>query len=471
MKYCSTRGQEKGLTFKQVLFAGYSGDGGLYMPESIPKITEKELKDWSTLSYKELVFTIARKFIDEKEIPSNDIKEVVFTSLKRFRIPETVRIEKLDGGLNVIELFHGVTLAFKDLALSVVAGLLNYFLKKDNDHITAVVGTSGDTGSAAIESIRGLDCMDIVVLLPQGRCTKIQELQMTTVIEDNVHVYCVDGNSDELDIPIKKAFLDTKFVAANKIISINSINWGRILAQVAIYFYSYYQLCESVGSPVQLVVPTGAAGNITGGSLASAMGLPITLVAAVNTNDIVKRTLQNGDFSLKNNVVQTFASAMDIQMPYNVERIIFHFAGNDTIRVKELMNKFEKEGKVSIPEDVMGAMKKVIVGSLAVDDEHITEIMKKVHNEYKYVLCPHTATAVAYHFQQTNNNVPRGYIATASPAKFPEAVLKAGAELVTEGVDHLENLPTKFTWMKKGDDWYTMLRTKIEEITAEKSRK
>ncbi|CAL4065950.1 unnamed protein product [Meganyctiphanes norvegica] len=471
MKYCSTRGKEKNLTFKQVLFAGYSGDGGLYMPESVPKITEKELKEWSTLSYKELVFTIARRFIDEEEIPSNDLKEVVFTSLKRFRVPEVVRIEKLDGGLNIIELFHGVTLAFKDLALSVVGGLLNYFLKKDNAHITAVVGTSGDTGSAAIESIRGLECMDIVVLLPHGRCTKVQELQMTTVIEDNVHVYCVDGNSDELDEPIKKAFLDTDFVAANKIISINSINWGRILAQVAHYFYSYYQLCESVGSPVQLVVPTGAAGNITGGSLASAMGLPITLVAAVNTNDIVRRTLQGGDFSIKENVVQTFASAMDIQMPYNVERILFHFTGNDTKRVKELMNKFEKEGKVSIPNDVMKAMKEVIVGSLAVDNDHITEIMKKVLNKHNYLLCPHTATAVAYHFQQTDNSIPRGYIATASPAKFPEAVIKAGAEPVTEGVAHLENLPTKFTWMKKGDDWYSMLRTKIEEITAKKSRK
>ncbi|ROT85921.1 threonine synthase-like 2 [Penaeus vannamei] len=264
MKYCSTRGKEKGLSFKDVLFSGYAKDGGLYMPEVIPKLNETEVKEWSTHSYPELVYLISRKFISEEEIPSHALKDIINGSLKRFRTPKIIEIERLEGGLNIVELFHGTTLAFKDLALSVVGGLLDFFLKENSEHVTVLIGTSGDTGSAAIESVRGRESIDIVVLLPHGRCTHIQELQMTTVIEDNVHVYCVDGTSDELDEPIKRCFADEEFVAKHRLISINSINWGRIMAQVAHYFYTYYQLCSFVGQPLKVVVPTGAAGNITG---------------------------------------------------------------------------------------------------------------------------------------------------------------------------------------------------------------
>ncbi|XP_066982447.1 threonine synthase-like 2 isoform X2 [Macrobrachium rosenbergii] len=336
------------------------------MPEFFPNISNEELEQWSKYSYPELVFAVARKFIDEEEISCAVLNDIIISCLKRFRIPEVVRIEKLKGGLNIIELFHGTTLAFKDLALSVVGGLIDHYLSKRNKHIIILIGTSGDTGSAAIEGVRGRKGIDIVVLLPDGRCSVIQELQMTTVIEDNVHIYKVEGTSDDLDEPIKQCFGDQKLVSKHNLISINSINWGRIMLQVAHFFFSYYQLCSDVGAPVEIVVPTGAAGNIT--------------------------------------------------------------------------------------------------DSMVVSDTAITTTMKTVYAENKYILCPHTATAVYYHHQR-NSDATRGFIATASPAKFPEAVAKADIYPITDGVEHLQDLPTKFLWMRKGEDWHSILCAKIENIT------
>ncbi|KAG0707870.1 Threonine synthase-like 2 [Chionoecetes opilio] len=339
----------------------YAKDLGLYLPEEIPGWGRgAEAAVWLLLS--QLVFEVARRFIDEAEIPSADLEELVGNSLSGFKVPEVVRVERLGGGLNVVELFHGATLAFKDLALQVVSALLHYFLKTSGQHVTILVGTSGDTGSAAIEGVRGRGNMDIVVLLPKGYCTAIQELQMTTVLEDNVHVYCVDGTSDALDLPIKQCFADGQLVESHSLISINSINWGRIMVQVAHFFHLYFQLCEDLGQPVQVVIPTGACGNITAGCIAQRMGLPITLVAGVNTNNIVARTLDTGDFSVEGNVMPSLAPAMDIQMPYNVERLLFLYAKGDTGRVKKLMEEFESRGRVQIPKDVLEAMKKTVVG-------------------------------------------------------------------------------------------------------------
>nr|XP_045614565.1 threonine synthase-like 2 [Procambarus clarkii]XP_045614566.1 threonine synthase-like 2 [Procambarus clarkii]XP_045614567.1 threonine synthase-like 2 [Procambarus clarkii]XP_045614568.1 threonine synthase-like 2 [Procambarus clarkii]XP_045614570.1 threonine synthase-like 2 [Procambarus clarkii] len=467
MKYCSTRGRQTGLSFQDVLFSGYAEDGGLYMPETIPELSQTDLNKWCSYSYPELVYAIARRFIDEQEISNKDLADVINGSFTRFRIPEIIRIEYLPEGLNIVELFHGPTLAFKDLPLSVVGRLLNYYLSKSGKHSTILVGTSGDTGSAAIESVRGQEHMDIIVLLPHGRCTPIQELQMTTVVERNVHVFCVEGTSDDLDKPIKQCFADKELVSTHNLISINSINWGRILVQVAHYFYIYYQLCGSVGNSVNVVVPTGAAGNLTAGCIAQKMGLPITLAAGVNVNDSVARVIKKADFSLKEEVLQTLAPAMDIQVPYNVERLVYLYANGDTTRVKEVMDTFEKNNSVDLPQDIMEAMRTAIVESFIVDDGKITETMQRIHEEHRYIVCPHTAVAAAYHYQW-KRDVPHGYVATASPAKFPDAVQKAKAEPVTEGIKHLKDLPKEFQWMRKGQDWHTILRAKIEAICVQK---
>ncbi|KAK4316157.1 hypothetical protein Pmani_012666 [Petrolisthes manimaculis] len=398
--------------------------------------------------------------------------DLIDNNIKKFTTPEVVEIKQLNGELNIVELFHGPTLAFKDLALSVVGGLLNFYLKENQQNITILVGTSGDTGSSALMSVRGEEHTDIVVLLPHGRCTRTQELQMTTIIDDNVHIYRVEGNSDELDEPIKKCFHDESFVANHNLISINSINWGRVMVQIAHYFYSYFRLCGEVGEVVQLLVPTGAAGNITAGCIAQKMGLLITMVATVNTNDIVARTLSCGDFSVKGEVVKSLAPAMDIQVPYNIERLLYLFTDQDRQRVRCLMEEFERENRVRVPEDVMTSLKQTVVETFVASDDYIKSAMRRVYEENKYVVCPHTAVAAAYHFNQSESvGVPRGVLATAAPDKFPEAVAESEIPVRMDSLQHLETMPTKSMWMRKGEDWYGILRTKIEEITDRRKSK
>uniref|UniRef100_A0A7N4PUP7 Threonine synthase like 2 n=1 Tax=Sarcophilus harrisii TaxID=9305 RepID=A0A7N4PUP7_SARHA len=236
------------------------------MPEEIPKLDRETLKQWSTLSYPDLVIELCSLFIDPELIPKKDLKVLVDRAFSRFRHRDVVHLSRMKNGLNVLELWHGVTYAFKDLSLSCTGQFLQYFLEKRQKHVTIVVGTSGDTGSSAIESVRGAKNMDIIVLLPLGRCSKIQELQMTTVIEENVHVFGVDGNSDELDEPIKDVFADVAFAKKHNLMSLNSINWSRVLVQMAHHFFAYFQCVPSMDicplPTVEVVVPTGAAGNL-----------------------------------------------------------------------------------------------------------------------------------------------------------------------------------------------------------------
>uniref|UniRef100_A0A4X2KLX4 Threonine synthase like 2 n=1 Tax=Vombatus ursinus TaxID=29139 RepID=A0A4X2KLX4_VOMUR len=240
--------------------------------------------------------------------------------------------------------------------MSCAGQFLQYFLEKRQKHITIVVGTSGDTGSSAIESVRGAKNIDIIVLLPLGRCSKIQELQMTTVIEGNVHVFGVEGDSDELDKPIKDVFADVAFAKKHNLMSLNSINWSRVLVQMAHYFFAYFQCAPSMDiyplPTVEVVVPTGAAGNLAAGCIAQEMGLPIRLATVVNHNDIIHRTVQQGDFSLSGTTSPTLASAMDIQVPYNMERIFWLLSGSDSKLVKALMEQFERTKKLRVPKDL-----------------------------------------------------------------------------------------------------------------------
>merc|ERR1719209_2423756 len=450
MKYISSRGLESGLSFQEVLFSGYAKDGGLYFPEKIPKLTAETLEEWKNLSYPDIVKNVMGMFIGEEDIPKDDLKKLI------------------NNGLNIAELFHGPTLAFKDLALGVVGQLYEYFLEKAEKHMTVLIGTSGDTGSAAINAVRGLKWVDVVVLLPKGRCTKIQELQMTTVLDENVHCFGVDGSSDDLDVPIKAVFADLEYTKNNNLCSINSINWARILVQISHYFYCYFQLAENVGDLVEIVIPTGACGNIASGYVAHTMGLPVRMVAAVTPNDIVHRTLQSGDFSLSEVVLQTWATAMDIQVPYNVERMVLMACDLDTARVGALMKEFDAETKTSIPTDILDIIRKVVVDSKCVHNEEMIETVSRCYKENEYILCPHTAVGVAYHYAHQFH--PQVVLATAAPDKFPEAVEKAGVSpRKNPNIEKLFSMETRCGEMNQGDDWEKILREKIEEITRKNS--
>uniref|UniRef100_A0A2I3SVF6 Threonine synthase like 2 n=2 Tax=Homininae TaxID=207598 RepID=A0A2I3SVF6_PANTR len=236
------------------------------MPEELPQLDRETLCQWSTLSYPGLVKELCALFIGSELLPKDELNDLIDRAFSRFRHREVVHLSRLRNGLNVLELWHGVTYAFKDLSLSCTAQFLQYFLEKREKHVTVVVGTSGDTGSAAIESVQGAKNMDIIVLLPKGHCTKIQELQMTTVLKQNVHVFGVEGNSDELDEPIKTVFADVAFVKKHNLMSLNSINWSRVLVQMAHHFFAYFQCTPSLDTHplplVEVVVPTGAAGNL-----------------------------------------------------------------------------------------------------------------------------------------------------------------------------------------------------------------
>nr|KAF6380576.1 threonine synthase like 2 [Myotis myotis] len=480
MWYVSTRGMAPRVDFEGALFSGYAPDGGLFMPEKLPQLNRETLRQWSALSYPSLVVELCALFIGPELIPRDDLNDLIHRAFRRFRHREVVRLSRLRDGLNVLELWHGATYAFKDLSLSCTAQFLQYFLQKRGKHVTVVVGTSGDTGSAAIESVRGAKNVSIIVLLPQGHCTKIQELQMTTVLAENVRVFggeCWDGlqgmegNSDELDEPIKAVFADVAFVKKHNLMSLNSINWSRVLVQMAHHFFAYFQCMPSLDlhplPAVEVVVPTGAAGNLAAGCIAQKMGLPIHLVAAVNCNDIIHRTVQRGDFSLSETVKPTLASAMDIQVPYNMERIFWLLSGSDSQMTRGLMEQFERTQSVSLPEELQSKLSAAVT-SESVSDEAIMQTMARCWQENQSLLCPHTAVAVSYHYQQMLRQTPsppRCCLAPASAAKFPEAVVAAGLSPETPmEILALEGKETRCTPMRKSDDWTVMLRDTIENM-------
>ncbi|XP_061180477.1 threonine synthase-like 2 [Saccostrea echinata] len=469
MKYKSTRGDVTNRTFEEALYTGYAEDGGILLPETIPKIDVKVLKSWTNLSYVQLAKKIIPLYVSEDEIPSPMLNDLLDSAFSRFSAPEITPIKRLPGGLNVMELFHGPTWAFKDLALSCVGKFLQYFLSKRKKHLNILVGTSGDTGSAAIESVRGQPWIDIVVLLPRGRCSQIQELQMTTVLDNNVHVYRVDGTSDDLDIPIKLCFQDHAFTKRHNLSSINSINWARIMVQTVHYIYAYLQMCPSCDDVVQIVVPTGACGNVTSGIIARKMGVPLEFVCAVTQNDVVARTVKTGDYRIADHVIPTLAPAMDIQIPYNMERIWYVVSGGDCASIKKLMKEFEETGSVTVPEEISDAVRKVIVDTFVASDDVVRKTMKSTWDTYEYLLCPHTAVGVGYHYYQMQRNPEdkkiRVVIATASVIKFEEALQSASIPYTRDPrVAQLFESKQKYKDLNKGEDWLQMLRDKIEEI-------
>ncbi|KAM3940412.1 threonine synthase-like 2 isoform 2-T3 [Leptodactylus fuscus] len=469
MKYTSTRGGVSDVDFEGVLFAGFAPDGGLFMPQHIPRLNKDTLVTWRSFSYKDLVKEICSLFIPPEAIPRNELNGLIDQALSRFRHKDIIPVSRLKSDVNVLEMWHGATYAFKDLAMSCVGQFLDFFLKKNNRHVNILVGTSGDTGSAAIESVRGIPNIDITVLLPHGRCTEIQERQMTTVIEDNVHVFAVDGTSDELDEPIKKLFKDSEFVKKHNLMSTNSVNWARVMVQIAHFFYGYFQCVPAQASdvlpPIEIVVPTGGAGNITAGCIAQKMGLPIQLVAVVNSNDIIHRTIEHGDFSL-GNTEMTLASAMDIQEPYNMERILWLASNSDSAKIKEFMDEFNERKRFKLPEELHKQLL-AMMKSCSAKDDNILETIRRCWEENRYLLCPHSAVALFYHYQQhdSKQNLPRCCLAPASAVKFQDVVLRAG--LVPEVSPEIEALikkETRSTFLNKQDDWEEVLREKLEAI-------
>ncbi|KAM9338199.1 threonine synthase-like 2 [Symphorus nematophorus] len=478
MQYCSTRGGVRGWDFRDVLFSGYAPDGGMFMPESVPLLSRDTLRGWRGLPYAKLVVEVASLFIPTQLIPREDLEVLVGEALSSFSVPEVVRIARLKDGLSVLELFHGETLAFKDLAMTCTVRFLDYFLRKEKHRATVVVGTSGDTGGSAIQSAKGLSGLDVVVVYPRGRITPVQEKHMITCLEDNVHVFAADGSSDDIDQPLRRLFADQQLVKSHGLMSLNSVNWSRVMIQLAHFIYAYLQLsgvdqAEPDGELPQLevVVPTGGAGNIAAGYIVKQMGLPLKLVAMVNSNDIVHRTVTTGDFSMAADVTQTLAPAIDIQDPYNMERVFWLLLDRDGASVKTILEEFQQSHRHSLPENHRRLLSQVL-STGTVSDEGILETMRRCWEENQYVLCPHSAVAVWHHYHCPQSpTINRCYIATASPAKFQAAVERAsltfdlpGAVLALDKLaTRYENLERSASWCK---DWEDRLREKIQSVSS-----
>lgn len=423
MLYLSTRGKSEARSFTEAVMTGLAEDGGLLLPRAIPRIDRGTLETWQTLSYNELAFEVMSRFIDD--IPASDLKALIKKSYETFDTEEVVPLVHLDD-LHILELFHGPTLAFKDVALQFLGNLFEYLLDKNDEFINIIGATSGDTGSAAIHGVKGKDRIKIFILHPHKRVSEVQEKQMTTVEDDNVYNIAVKGTFDDAQAMVKAIFSDIDFKDTHKLGAINSINWARILAQVVYYVHSYLHVMvhEKVNA-VAFSVPTGNFGDIFAGYIAKKMlpeGAISKLVLATNSNDILSRFVNDGDYSL-GNVVLTSSPSMDIQAASNFERYLYYLMDSEPDLVRESMLKFSVDGKLYL-QDYLAHIKRDFVTS-TVSEEEVLETIRKYYKEYHYILDPHTAVGVKAAEQHRDQGIPMVCLATAHPAKFGACVEQA----------------------------------------------
>ncbi len=438
MKYCSTRGKVRDLSFREAVMMGLASDGGLLLPEKIPQLSAKQLKALSTLSYVDLAQEIISLYATD--MPLADLQQLVQKSYAVFDHPEITPVVRQDG-IYILELFHGPTLAFKDVALQFLGNLFEYYLDKESKKLNIIGATSGDTGSAAIAGVRGKKNINIFILYPHGRVSAVQEMQMTTVAEDNVFNIAIDGTFDDAQAIVKEIFGDSQFKQKHALGAINSINWVRVLAQIVYYFYAYFRVQENTGcESVQFSVPTGNFGDIFAGYMARQMGLPAApLILATNANNILSRFVNQGDYSIAT-VYHSLSPSMDIQVASNFERYLYFLYEGDTTKLLAAMNRFKSDGNIQFSADSLDRIQQDFL-SAAIDDEQTLEQISSFYHTTGYVLDPHTAVGVAAG-NRVGTPLPLVCLATAHPAKFPEAIARAidNADLKTDKIEHLRAL-------------------------------
>lgn len=420
MKYISTRGNAPELNFEQVLLTGLATDGGLYVPASLPEFSADQISSWAGLAYHELAFEIVSPFVGDC-IPDDDLRAILAETYKDFAHPAIAPLIQLDRNEWILELFQGPTLAFKDFALQLLGRLLDYFLKKRNQRVVIMGATSGDTGSAAIEGCRRCDNIDIFILHPHNRVSDVQRRQMTTVLEDNVYNIAIEGSFDDCQDIVKASFRDQSFLPDGmQLVAVNSINWARIMAQIVYYFYAGL----SLGSPAKTMafsVPTGNFGDIFAGYLAKKMGLPISqLVIATNKNNVLHRVMTDSVYS-RTALHQTLSPSMDISVSSNFERLLFDLYNRDGDCIRNMMEAFNSES-IELNDDAMASARELF-SSASIDDAATCDIISKTFNDIGYMLDPHSATGVgAGRLCNRNIEQPMVVLATAHPAKFPDAI-------------------------------------------------
>ncbi len=456
MRYISTRGTAPILSFDEVVLAGLASDGGLYVPESIPSVSPATLAAWARLPYRQLALEVMHPFVGDS-FSRDELAGLIDEAYGSFRHEAITPLTQIGSQHFVLELFHGPTLAFKDVALQFLGRLLDALLTRRNQHAVVLGATSGDTGSAALAGAAHSTRMQSVILFPEGRVSEVQRRQMTTLNSANVHPVSIEGTFDDCQDIVKTLFSDQAFRSGIQLVAVNSINWARILAQVVYYFYAAFAL----GAPARRVsfsVPTGNFGDIFAGYVAMKMGLPVErLIIASNRNDILTRCMQSGEYRM-NGVTASLSPSMDIEISSNFERLLFDLHGRDGAVIRDLMHGFRTHKTLTLTQAAHADMAQHFAAH-ATDDAATLATIKRVYETTGYIADPHTATGIAASEALLPSlSGPVITLATAHPAKFPDAVKQA------TGVHPA--LPAHLADLLSRKEHYTRMANDIEAVKA-----
>ena len=449
MEYISTRNNQKIFTFKDIFLKGLADDGGLFIPKSVKPFSKEEINNFKNLSYNDLAAEIINPFIGDF-MSKDDLISLISKSYSNFRTKNVVNINKL-GNLKVLELFHGPTLAFKDIAMQLIGNFYEHHLNFEQKKINIVVATSGDTGAAAIDALKGKKNLNVFVLHPNNRISPVQRKLMTTCEASNVFNIAIQGNFDDCQNLVKAMFNDEKFSKSINMSGVNSINWARIIAQAVYYFYAYFKVGN--GQPLSFSVPTGNFGDIYAGYLAKKLGLPIDkLVVATNKNDILHRAISGGDYSQKK-VMETNTPSMDIQIASNFERLLYDVKDCNSEVTKDLMSKI-KNNTYKIDTEDLGKIQKNFISEM-LDENETIEMIKKIYDEHQTVVDPHTAVGIGA-VKKLGIEKNCVVLSTAHPCKFPKAI--------EDAISKTENLPNSLKYVNERKEKFELLSNDIQKV-------
>jgi len=443
IQYVSNKGGGSPVDFETAILDGFAVDGGLYVPTQLPKITLQQLKQWQSLSYTELAFEVLSFFIDPSIVSADALRDILSSAHASFEHEEVVPLHPLTSRKNtyIMELFHGPTLSFKDVGLSFLVGLVNFFLERKNERLSLIVATTGDTGPATAYFTAGKSNLDAWVLYPKDKITPEQERQMTCLPHTNIHPVgvsnCPEGG-DDLDAVITQLYNNESFKEKLHLSSVNSINWGRVMIQTVHYIYGYLQVVDDIGEPVSFSVPSGGFGNLCAGAIVREMGLPINkLVAANNSNDCLHRLFSQGILS-KAALVSTASSAIDILTPFNFWRFLYFCVDQDTVKIKTWMDEFNEFGRVAFDEKTYHQFSQNFL-SYSATDEQTLDVITQLYKNEGYLVDPHAAVSIyaSDALKESLGDDKLICLATAHPAKFPQVMLSAlNADVLPSGAMH-----------------------------------
>tara|TARA_B100000941_G_C28505500_1_gene557062 strand:+ start:1280 stop:2677 length:1398 start_codon:yes stop_codon:yes gene_type:complete len=452
INYISTRGDSDTLKFNDVIFEGLAADGGLYVPEKWPTLSDEQINSFEEKSYNEIAHDVISVFLDDS-ISSQDLTNIINHSYSTFTNPEITPLRKFDQNNYLLELFHGPTFAFKDVAMQFIGNIMNLYLSRKQRQINILGATSGDTGAAAIEGFKNIDNSNIFILHPYNKISEVQKKFMTTVKSENVYNIAIKGTFDDCQSIIKTIFSDIRFKKDNNLTAINSINWARIMCQTVYYFYAMSRL-DSGNKSVMFSVPTGNFGDILAGYISMKMGLKISkLNIATNENDILTRTLNTGIHDLRD-VKTTSSPSIDIQISSNFERLLFDIT-DDTELVRELMSKLNSNRQYELSKEIVRKMQDVFT-SHSVSQDEVKEIIYNYYKDYNVVIDPHTAVGIKSAQKCEEEFDIKVFLATAHPAKFNDTV--------SEIIGNNDYIPLKVKSMMELDDYYVILENDVMMI-------